>query len=59
MIEHTNGFPSKLILWGGTGQAKVVTSIVENFGSRYGCVQLRLDCRTIGKLQRIQGIIFN
>jgi sugar O-acyltransferase (sialic acid O-acetyltransferase NeuD family) len=32
--DHINRLPSKVILWGGTGQAKVVRPIVEYYGSR-------------------------
>ncbi|HZE73239.1 MAG TPA: acetyltransferase [Pyrinomonadaceae bacterium] len=34
MNKATNKLPPKIILWGGTGQAKVVRPIVEWFGSR-------------------------
>jgi sugar O-acyltransferase (sialic acid O-acetyltransferase NeuD family) len=34
MNESLNKFPSKIILWGGTGQAKVVRPIIEHYGSR-------------------------
>ena len=32
--DHLNKFPPRVILWGGTGQAKVVRPIIEEFGSR-------------------------
>lgn len=32
--EHINKLPPKVILWGGTGQAKVVRPIIEYYGSR-------------------------
>jgi sugar O-acyltransferase (sialic acid O-acetyltransferase NeuD family) len=32
--DHVNKFPPRVILWGGTGQAKVVRPILEEFGSR-------------------------
>src|SRR5688572_29776435 len=31
---RVNELPSRVILWGGTGQAKVVRPIIENYGSR-------------------------
>lgn len=34
MNEHINCFPPELILWGSTGQAKVVRPIIENYGSK-------------------------
>lgn len=34
MNEHVNRFPPEVILWGGTGQAKVVRPIIEHYGSR-------------------------
>jgi sugar O-acyltransferase (sialic acid O-acetyltransferase NeuD family) len=34
MNEHINHFPPKVILWGGTGQAKVVRPIIEHYGSK-------------------------
>ncbi|MBI1867924.1 MAG: acetyltransferase [Methylocystis sp.] len=33
-----NQFPQEVILWGGTGQAKVVRPIIEHFGSRVSAV---------------------
>jgi sugar O-acyltransferase (sialic acid O-acetyltransferase NeuD family) len=32
--SHVNDLPSEVILWGGTGQAKVVRPIVEHYGAR-------------------------
>lgn len=32
--NHLNRLPPKVILWGGTGQAKVVRPIIEYYGSR-------------------------
>jgi sugar O-acyltransferase (sialic acid O-acetyltransferase NeuD family) len=32
--EHINHFPPEIILWGGTGQAKVVRPIIEHYGSK-------------------------
>jgi sugar O-acyltransferase (sialic acid O-acetyltransferase NeuD family) len=32
--SHINRLPPKMILWGGTGQAKVVRPIIEHWGSR-------------------------
>jgi sugar O-acyltransferase (sialic acid O-acetyltransferase NeuD family) len=32
--EHINHLPAKMIVWGGTGQAKVVRPIIEHYGSR-------------------------
>jgi sugar O-acyltransferase (sialic acid O-acetyltransferase NeuD family) len=34
MNDHVNRLPSKVILWGGTGQAKVVRPIIEHYGSK-------------------------
>lgn len=34
MNDHVNRLPSKIILWGGTGQAKVVRPIIEYYGSK-------------------------
>lgn len=34
MNEQINKMPKKIILWGGTGQAKVVRPIIENYGSK-------------------------
>jgi len=34
MYSTTNRLPPKVILWGGTGQAKVVRPIIEHYGSR-------------------------
>lgn len=34
MNDHVNQLPPRVILWGGTGQAKVVRPIIENFGAR-------------------------
>jgi hypothetical protein len=34
MIDHINKLPPKIILWGGTGQAKVVRPIIESYGSK-------------------------
>jgi sugar O-acyltransferase (sialic acid O-acetyltransferase NeuD family) len=31
---HLNRLPPKIILWGGTGQAKVVRPIIESYGSK-------------------------
>lgn len=33
-LDHINRIPSKILLWGGTGQAKVVRPIIERLGSR-------------------------
>jgi sugar O-acyltransferase (sialic acid O-acetyltransferase NeuD family) len=32
--SHINKFPPSVILWGGTGQAKVVRPIIEHFGAK-------------------------
>lgn len=32
--EHLNRLPPEVILWGGTGQAKVVRPIIEHYGSK-------------------------
>lgn len=32
--SHINALPSKVILWGGTGQAKVVRPIIEYYGAK-------------------------
>jgi sugar O-acyltransferase (sialic acid O-acetyltransferase NeuD family) len=34
MNKHTKNIPSRIILWGGTGQAKVVRQIIEHYGSK-------------------------
>jgi hypothetical protein len=34
MNDHVNRLPSKIILWGGTGQAKVIRPIIEYYGSK-------------------------
>jgi len=34
MNEHINRFPHEVILWGGTGQAKVARPIIEYYGSK-------------------------
>jgi sugar O-acyltransferase (sialic acid O-acetyltransferase NeuD family) len=34
MNEHINRLPPNVILWGGTGQAKVVRPIIEHYGAR-------------------------
>ena len=34
MKSEINQFPSEIILYGGTGQAKVVRPIIEYYGSR-------------------------
>jgi len=34
MNEHLNKLPSKVVLWGGTGQAKVVRPIIEYYGAK-------------------------
>jgi sugar O-acyltransferase (sialic acid O-acetyltransferase NeuD family) len=34
MNRHINDLPSEIILWGGTGQAKVVRPIIEYYGSK-------------------------
>lgn len=34
MDAHLNRLPRRVILWGGTGQAKVVRPIIEHYGSR-------------------------
>lgn len=34
MEPHLNRMPPRVILWGGTGQAKVVRPIIEHYGSR-------------------------
>jgi len=34
MSEYLNKFPKQVILWGGTGQAKVVRPIVDYYGSK-------------------------
>lgn len=34
MNNHTHHPPPRVILWGGTGQAKVVRPIIEHYGSR-------------------------
>lgn len=34
MNNHVNQFPPQVILWGGTGQAKVVRPIIEHYGSK-------------------------
>jgi sugar O-acyltransferase (sialic acid O-acetyltransferase NeuD family) len=34
MNEHINHFPPKIILWGGTGQSKVVRPIIEHYGAQ-------------------------
>jgi len=34
MNDHVNRLPPKVILWGGTGQAKVVRPIIEHYGSK-------------------------
>lgn len=34
MNEHINDLPPRVILWGGTGQAKVLRPIVEHYGSK-------------------------
>jgi sugar O-acyltransferase (sialic acid O-acetyltransferase NeuD family) len=34
MTKHLNEMPKKVILWGGTGQAKVVRPIIEYYGSK-------------------------
>lgn len=34
MNDHVNRFPPEIILWGGTGQAKVVRPIIEHYGSK-------------------------
>lgn len=33
-MSSTHPYPSEMILWGGTGQAKVLNPIIEHFGSR-------------------------
>jgi len=34
MNDHVNRLPPRIILWGGTGQAKVVRPIIEHYGSK-------------------------
>lgn len=34
MNEHINQYPPSVILWGGTGQAKVVRPIIEYYGAK-------------------------
>jgi sugar O-acyltransferase (sialic acid O-acetyltransferase NeuD family) len=34
MNQHINRFPPEVLLWGGTGQAKVVRPIIEHYGSK-------------------------
>ena len=34
MNDHVNRLPPEIILWGGTGQAKVVRPIIEHYGSK-------------------------
>lgn len=38
MNEHLNRLPPKIILWGGTGQAKVLRPIIESYGSKVEAV---------------------
>jgi len=38
MNTHINNLPPHIILWGGTGQAKVVRPIVEYYGAKIVCV---------------------
>jgi sugar O-acyltransferase (sialic acid O-acetyltransferase NeuD family) len=33
-LDHINRLPPRVILWGGTGQAKVVRPIIERFGAK-------------------------
>ncbi|BEH11545.1 MULTISPECIES: acetyltransferase [Geobacter] len=34
MNKHINAYPPKMVLYGGTGQAKVVRPIIEHYGSK-------------------------